>query len=552
MKMKDRNQQLRAALGGIADKERVQSVANIPAEDTTNIAGGAAYLLDDEIKLLAMLNTVKLEPQFYRSENQQMKDLQQIIEKVASKDPYFVCQAIVWSRCIGSGMRSINHLAAALVSPFISGQEYAKRFYSAYNKKIKGGGCIYRPDDMSEIKDIVKSLTKVTLTNAMKKGFASVIENLDAYQLTKYKKSIIDISNLCHPVSKNSKAEINGKKVLDLLMKGESISADTWEVAQSEAGQEVAKAVKSGKITKEEGAKVLAEAKKDNWKSLLKEGKLGILAAVRNIRNILTNPDSEIIDLWCKLITTPNLIRKSLINPFQLDLAFEAVNQEFNSCEYTPQVKIALQKGFEMAVPNLASILPGKTCVIVDCSGSMGSYGINIGNKANTYLGWNRSDGCNSVAGKAGLIAATITKATGADIIQFGSYAEFVKMSPYMYHMNVYELGKKLANASQGCTWLHTVFKLLTDNRKVYDRLIIVSDNAINGAVVSNYYKEYVHDVCNPYIYAIDLAAYGTQPLKNEKMVNYYFGYNFQVFDDIANKEFNPLAHLDEVRKVKI
>lgn len=549
--MKDRNQQLRTALGGIADKKRVQSVANIPAEDTTNIAGGAAYLLDDEIKLLAMLNTIKLEPQFYRSENQQMKDLQQVIEKVASKDPYFVCQAIVWSRCIGSGMRSINHLAAALVSPFISGQDYAKRFYGAYNKKIKGGGCIYRPDDMSEIKDIVNSLTKVTLTNAMKKGFASVIENLDTYQLAKYKKSIIDISNLCHPVSKNSKAEINGKKALDLLMKGESISADTWEVAQSEAGQEVAKAVKSGKLTKEEGAKVLAEAKKDNWKSLLKEGKLGILAAIRNIRNILTNPDSEVIDLWCKLITTPNLIRKSLINPFQLDLAFEVVSQEFNSCEYTPQVKIALQKGFEMAVPNLASILPGKTCVIVDCSGSMGSYGVNIGTKTNTYLGWDTFITDKSVARKAGLIAAAITKATGADVIQFGTKAEFIKMSSYN-NMNVYDLGKYLANADQGCTWLHTVFTLLTNNRKAYDRLIIISDNAINGKVVSNYYKKYVHDVCNPYIYAIDLAAYGTQPLKNDGMVNYYFGYNFQVFDDIANKEFNPLAHLDEVRKIKI
>lgn len=552
MKMKDRNQQLRTALGGTADKKRVQSVANIPTEDTTNIAGGAAYLLKDEIKLLAMLNTIKLEPQFYRSENQQMKDLQQVIEKVASKDPYFVCQAIVWSRCIGSSMRSINHLAAALVSPFISGQEYAKRFYGAYNKKTKGGGCIYRPDDMSEIKDIVNSLTKVTLTNAMKKGFASVIENLDTYQLAKYKKSIIDISNLCHPVSKNSKAEINGKKALDLLMKGETLSADTWEVAQSEAGQEVAKAVKAGKLTKEEGAKVLAEAKKDNWKSLLKEGKLGILAAIRNIRNILTNPDDEVINLWCKLITTPDLIRKGLINPFQLDLAFEVVSQEFNSCEYTPQVKMALQKGFKRAVPNLKEILPGKTCVIVDCSGSMSCYSPNLGKKKDSYLGWSHRVSDNSVAQKAGLIAAAITKATNADVIQFGTNASFVKMSLSMYYMNVYDLGRKLANASQGATWLHTVFTLLTNNHKAYDRLIIVSDNAINGEVVSSYYKKYVHDVCNPYIYAIDLAAYGTQPLKNEGMVNYYFGYNFQIFDDIANKEFKPQAHLDEVRKIRI
>ena len=153
VKMKERNGQLKSSLGAMAPKERVVASASIPTENAKNRQGYAAYSLDDELRLLSMLNTLKLEPQFYRSENQTMRELRDLIERLALKDPYFVAQAIVYSRCVGEGMRSINHLAAALLAPFIAGEEYAKRFYGLWNKKEQRGGCIYRVDDMSEIKD---------------------------------------------------------------------------------------------------------------------------------------------------------------------------------------------------------------------------------------------------------------------------------------------------------------------------------------------------------------------------------------------------------------
>ena len=154
MKMRERNQQLKSALGAIASKETVAEIKSIPKENTVNRQGFAAYSLDDKLLLLTMLNTLKLQPQYYRTENETMRDLRDLIERIASDDPYFVCQAIIYSRCIGEGMRSINHLAAALVAPFIKGQEWAQRFYRLWNKKDQKGGCIFRPDDMSEIKDV--------------------------------------------------------------------------------------------------------------------------------------------------------------------------------------------------------------------------------------------------------------------------------------------------------------------------------------------------------------------------------------------------------------
>ena len=155
VKMKTRNEQLKNALGAMAPKERVVEANSIPKEDTVNRQGYKAYSLSDELRLISMLNTCKLESQYYRSENQTLQELRDLIERLCvGGDAYFVCQAIVWSRCLGEGMRDINNIAAALVAPFISGMDYAKRFYAAFDKKKKQGGCIYRMDDMCAIKDV--------------------------------------------------------------------------------------------------------------------------------------------------------------------------------------------------------------------------------------------------------------------------------------------------------------------------------------------------------------------------------------------------------------
>ena len=549
MKMKERNTQLKNALGAMASKETVKAVAAIPKENAKNRQGCAAYSLSDELRLISMLNTIKLEPQFYRSENQTMRELRDLIERIGLKDPYFVAQAIVYSRCLGEGMRSVNHLAAALLAPFISGKEYAKRFYGLWDKKEKKGGCIYRVDDMSEIKDVYAALNKSTLSNSMKKGFAAVLEALDTYQLAKYKDTVIDIANLTHPKSALSKAEIvvDGKKmkVIDALMKGVTVSADTWEVANSEAGQEVAKAVKAGKLTKAEAEVTLANAKNDNWEAMLTEGKLGILAAIRNIRSMLKSPRKEVVDALCKLVSNGEAIRNGKIMPYQIDYAYEVVKKEFSNSADGRRVMEALLKGYEYAIPNLAEALPGRTCVMVDCSGSMNTYCTQAGQRSNIAT---------SAAEKAGLIAATIAKATNADVVRFGSHAEFYSYDP---NESVFSLGRKIGHDNMGGTSIPSAFELIRNAKRQYDRIILLSDNECNtrsywsGDWVSGAYKKYVHDVANPYVYAVDLAAYGTTPVAGDK-VNYYFGYGFAMFEDITSKEFNPSAHIEAIRKIVI
>ena len=563
--MSKTNSKLASVIGSKQPKPNLVNASKIPTPDTTNQQGYSAYSQDKWLTLLTMLNTLKFEPQYYRSQTQTLKELQTLIDNCAKEDLYLTCQCIVYSRCLGEGMRTISHASSVFIAPYISGQEYSKRFYGLWNKKEQKGGVIFRPDDMAEILagyvalngQVQQTVTTVNgvpvsndvktsgpkLSNAMKKGFKSALESLDTYSLLKYKSNLIDIINLVHPSPKLSKAtvEYNGEKIstIDAIMKGYNVSANTWEVNQGEAGQIVAKTVKEGKLTEEEAKETLTQAKADNWKELLDTNKLGILAALRNLRNVLlNNPESSTITKLCELVSNPTLIREGKIMPYQLDLANEIMIAEFNS-PYARQISMALAKGYELAIPNLSALIPGQNVIFLDQSGSMG-YEIKLpGQKHSSRT---------SCISKAALIAATIAKATNADIIVFGFSAKYVQYNP---NQDVFTLARQLATADMGGTNLATAWNLAQASGRKYTRTFILSDNECNRGNTYSSYMSYVKNVGHPYVYSVDLAGYGTNCIAGEK-VRYYYGYGFAMFDDIAKSEFNAQYHLDKVRKIVI
>ena len=427
--MSKTNSKLASIIGSKKPKPQLVAAKSIPTPNTKNIQGLPAYSQDKWLTLLTMLNTLKLEPQYYRTPSNTLRDLQKLIDECSKEDLYLTCQCIVYSRCIGEGMRSISHAASVFIAPHISGQEYSKRFYGLWNKKEQKGGVIFRPDDMSEIlqgyialNGHVKTTTVTTknsstsssfikgpkLSNAMKKGFKSVLESLDNYSLLKYKSSMVDLINLVHPNPRANptqivKTQLNGKEIttttIDAIMNGYNVSANTWEVNQGNAGQIVAQAVKEGKLDEKEA-----------------------------------------------------------------------------------------------------------------------------------------------------LIAATIAKATNADIMYFGTNATYLKYNP---NEDVFTIAKKLAVADQGGTNLASAWQLAQQSGNKYNRVFILSDNEVNRGSTYSSYMSYVKNVGDPYIYSVDLAGYGTNSIAGDK-VRYYYGYGFSMFDDIAKLEFNAQYHLDKVKKVVI
>jgi len=539
---KFRNQSLQDKMDTLTVNENLVAGNSIPQPDTTNLQGFEAYSIDNWLRLISLLNTSKLESQYYRSEGETMKELKSLVDVCGKEDPYFVAQCIVYSRCKGEGMRSINHLAATYLSNHISGKDWAKRFFSEWNKKEQKGGVIFRADDMSEIVACFTALNDKKITNAMKKGFKKALESMDSYTLLKYKSSILDVINLVHPDPNKSKAFVDymDKKVsaFEAIIKGYQVSADTWEVAQSDAGQIVAQAVRDGKLSEDEAKVVLKEQKAENWKSLLDDNKLGVLAAIRNIRNILINdPDQVTIEKLAELVKNPDLIRQSKIMPYQLDMAHEVVISEFND-KNSRTLSNALLEGYQLALPNLAEILKGNNLVIVDMSGSM-SYTIADSNRKSRYR--------SSCMDKSSLIGMTIAKTTNSDVIRFGTKAEYVNYNP---NSDVFTLAKSI-QTDMGSTNLASAWELASKSGRKYDRVFILSDNECNEGSSYSAYMRYVKAIGDPYVYSIDLASYGTTALAGHK-VRYYYGYGYSMFDDISKSEFNPLNHLEKIRKVEI
>jgi 60 kDa SS-A/Ro ribonucleoprotein len=171
------------------------------------------------------------------------------------------------------------------------------------------------------------------LANGFKKGLAESFKNFDEYQFAKYDRKaeikIRDVMFLVHPKPEQGKEELY-KKIANRDLQ----TPDTWEVALSTGND-----------------------KKETWTRLILEGKLGGLAMLRNISNMMkAQVDKKVIE------TGLDTLRSSMLLPLDF-LKSARMNPEFSR-----HIEEAMIKSYS----KLAK-LKGKTLFIVDVSGSMGS-----------------------------------------------------------------------------------------------------------------------------------------------------------------------------------
>lgn len=200
---------------------------------------------------------------------------------------------------------------------------------------------IQRPDEIGEFISLYQTIhgKKVPLAASVKRGISRAFNKFDAYQLGKWnqdsaKVKLRDALRMVHPKPDNLIQSDLFKKI----MEGTLEVPDTWE-----------KQLSTGKN------------KKDVFEDLLKTKKLGGLATLRNLRNMI----SAGVDL--------NLIKERLENgtfkkvlPFTFITAYNILNS------YCPQLIPSLEKAMYKSLKDIEK-LPGKTALVVDLSGSMGS-----------------------------------------------------------------------------------------------------------------------------------------------------------------------------------
>lgn len=190
---------------------------------------------------------------------------------------------------------------------------------------------IQRADELGEFLALYWKQKREPLSAGAKRGLARAFQKFDAYQLAKYNRDgavkLRDVLFLVHAKPKDAAQAALWKQ----LAEGTLTAPDTWEVALS-AGKD----------------------KRETWERLLREGKLGGLATLRNLRNML------------KADVDTGLIRKRLAEGATRALPFRYVT----AARYAPKLEDAIERGMLKSLDGVPEI-SGATGLLIDVSGSM-------------------------------------------------------------------------------------------------------------------------------------------------------------------------------------
>jgi len=549
---------------------------------TTTLQGGSGFTQKPEAELVGILAT-GMGNNFYEKENEREARFREVLGKVAKKNKLFAAKALIYARTV-FGQRSVTHFGAVEMLPYLQGDSLGKKFFSKREKRGNSGGIIYRLDDMAEILAayLMKNGKDASIPNSIKKGFKDAIEHADAYELAKYQMknrgvSLVDIVNLVHPVeterngyidiptdvylkavegTKFAKETVDKRKKtvrtpsLKALVLGILKQFNTVEDKNTETGKQVAEKVKSGVITKEEAAVELKEAKSENYGELIKTKKIGYLALLRNLRNILKTDDTELLDEACILLTNKEFIVKSLVWPHQIDLAMEVMLLEFNGAKLQKVTK-ALATAYENAIPNLEQLLPeGRTAVVFDTSGSMSGGGWGGGVQV-SFNGKPKSINSTPVE-KAALIAATFAKGTGGDVYHFGTSTQRIKGFNPNDSINTLKrhFMDHSGRAGHGTAY-STILPELSSSGGQYDRILIITDEQGCDSFEQSY-KRYSAQYGTPYVYFINIVGYAPTMLKEGSRIFRLQGYSADIYEKIPRLEMNVKEVIDAINAIEI
>lgn len=452
---------------------------------TTNKCGHVAYSMGDKEKLVTqVLTSFVNEGKFYGDNTAEM---QETIKRVIAKEPQFVSKLAVFARR-EFNMRSVAHVLTAYLAHEVEGKPFAR-------ETVKGVSL--RGDDITEIISFYLATFGKPVPNSLKKGINDVLRDLDEYSLAKYKgdgKSVKmrDLICLCHPTPKdNAQAEL-WKRCLEETL----ATPKTWETELSANGNNA-----------------------ETWGKLIESGKVGYMALLRNLNNIIKANPSNIETVY-QTIENPERVRKSKQLPFRFLSAYKAVSDTGSS-----RVFDALESAVDVSAENLPK-LRGTTVIAVDTSGSMSSK---VSAKSDIT--------CAEIGMMLGLIANRICD----NSIFYTFDTELSKYAISRRNGIIYASIHAKApgsNTNMGLPFL----AMIQENIKA-DRIVVISDNMCNSGW-SMYGRNTVQSLANEYrritgndiwVHAIDLQGYGTQQFHGPK-TNIIAGWSEKVL------QFIPIA----------
>lgn len=502
------------------------NLAKIANRKTANYEGAPAYTLSPEMELYAAVVTASLSDQFYEKESDRLKRIRSLIAK---SKPELVAKMAVYTR-EKMYLRSVPVMMLVEMAKHTKGTDLVSKTV---------GRVVQRADEISEVlayyalsngRKEQKQLNK--LSKQVQKGLGIAFNKFDEYQFAKYNRDgavkLRDALFLVHPKAKDEEQQV----VFNKIAKDELAVPYTWETELSALGQQSFDSEKAKKL-----------AVKAKWEELVDSKKLGYMAMLRNVRNMLeANIDASRMVAVCTQLANEEAVKKSKQLPFRFLATYRELKQVQSG--YVPMVLDALESALKISVSNLRGF-EAETKIVIACdvSGSM-QKAISPKSKVLYYdisllLGMMLQSKCKNVV-------------TG----MFGDRWKTIQMPTQNILANVDEFYRREGEVGYSTNG-YLVLEDLIQKRYVADKVMMFTDCQMwnsKGTIVSmsdkwNAYKKIAPDAK---LYLFDLAGYGQSPLDiKEKDVYLIAGWSDKIFDVLNALEEGKSA-MSEIKKIVI
>ena len=321
-----------------------------------NYEGAKAYAMTPELELYTAVVTASLSDTFYEKQDERVDRIAQLIGKVS---PEFVAKLAVYTRT-EMHLRSIPLLLLVELAKIHNGDDLVARTVEK---------TVLRADEIMELlmcyqwrnpsNDARKKLGK--LSRQIQNGLQRAFNHFDEYQFAKYDRDNLEVKLrdalfLVHPKAKDEQQQALFDKIVNRQLE----VPYTWETELSALGQQ-----------KFESEELKQKAVREKWEELINSGKLGYMALMRNLRNML-QADVSLLEMQkvASRLADSEQVSKSKQLPFRYLSAYREIRQ-VNSV-YTAKILSALESAVKASVENLEGF-DANTHVLLaaDVSGSM-------------------------------------------------------------------------------------------------------------------------------------------------------------------------------------
>jgi hypothetical protein len=479
---------------------------------TRNKEGAKAYSLTSELELYTVVCTATLQNKFYENAGQTYERLVSLLNDVS---PEFACKLAVYAR-EKMYLRLIPLVITVELARIYSG----KPFISKLVERV-----IQRPDEITEMLAYYQYINDRTgtkklnrLSNQIKKGIKKVFESgkFDEYQYSKYNRKteikLRDALFLSHPKPQDKSQEVLFGKIANNNLD----TAYTWETQMSEAGK------KDSPLT----------TKKEVWEEMIDSKKMGYMATLRNLRNILESGVSrEHIEKVCDYLRNPVAVRNSKQLPFRFLAAYRMLgNSPYRGWSYSLPSTVespylgmvidALEDAVKESIHNIPMFDNENVLIATDVSGSM-FYKVLPKSIINLF--------------DIGTVLAMMmySKCKTAVAGMFGNYWEVVNFPKSDILRNANEIYKREGEVGYSTNG-YKVIEWANQKKDEYtfDKVMMFTDCQLYGGDIIKEWARYKSINPNAKLYLFDLSGYGNTPLNvKDNDIFLISGWSDKIFD---------------------